>query len=87
MQLGKADIDPIEIGHEVAQDQERYQPPHDFADDTPFNVHGVPFRYFYFLKAGPHLQRNCGVPGREWPSLAPQHGPAVNTSSILRDAR
>ena len=85
MQLGKADIDPIEIGHEVAQDQERYQPPHDFADDTPFDVHGVPFRYFYFLKAGRIYSATVACLAAR--PLAPQHGPAANTSVFFRDPR
>src|ERR1700759_2475483 len=38
VQLGKADINPIEIGHEIAHDQERNKPPHNLADDTFFDV-------------------------------------------------
>jgi hypothetical protein len=34
VQLGEADIDAIEIGDELANDQERDQPPHHLADDT-----------------------------------------------------
>jgi hypothetical protein len=45
VQLGKADIDPIEIGHEIADDQERYEPPHNLADDTFLYVlHGAASR-------------------------------------------
>src|SRR5580698_7389537 len=38
VQLGEADIDAIEIGYEIAQDQERNQPRHDLADDTLLDV-------------------------------------------------
>ena len=47
VELGKADIDAIEIGHEIADDQERDQPPHHLADDTFFQAfHGAHSRSF-----------------------------------------
>ena len=65
LELGEADIDAVQISNEIAHDQKWDQAPHHFADHALFDVHGVPFRYFYFLKnAGTCLQRNCGVPGR-----------------------
>jgi hypothetical protein len=42
VQLGEADIDAIEIGYEIAQDQERNEPRHHLADDTFLDVsHGA----------------------------------------------
>ena len=57
VKLGKADIDAIEIGHEIADDQERNQPPHHLADDTFFQAfHGAHSRSF--------LQARCESSGR-----------------------
>jgi hypothetical protein len=45
VQLGKADVDAIEIGYEIAHDQERNKPPHNLADDTFLYVlHGAASR-------------------------------------------
>ena len=46
MKLGEADINAIEIGNEVTQDKERYQPPHHLSDYTPFYIlHGEASRF------------------------------------------
>jgi hypothetical protein len=45
MQLGEADIDAIEIGYEIANDQERNEPTHHLADHTLLYVfHGIASR-------------------------------------------
>src|SRR5262249_45759312 len=52
VQLGKADIDAIEIRDEVAQDQEWNEPPHDLADGALLDVfHGAASRFVTFTKS------------------------------------
>ena len=47
LQLGEADINPVQIRDEVAHDKERQQPPHDLADRSLLDfIHGGPLPGF-----------------------------------------
>jgi hypothetical protein len=64
MQLGEADIDAIEIGNEVTQDQKWNQAPHHLADHALFYViHSVRSRFLLVApsKTSANFQRNGGA--------------------------
>jgi hypothetical protein len=62
VQLCKADIDAIKIGHEITQNQKRDQTPHDFADDALLDVvHGVHSRFFIVGRSLEKLPKTFSV--------------------------
>jgi hypothetical protein len=63
MKLGEADIDAIEIGNEVTQDEEWYQPPHHLSNYPRFYIfHGEASRFLRLAYSSfCRVSRNCSA--------------------------